>query len=123
MKSLKALLSAVATILPAAHTSDVTGATVDLANFASNKVNLNVGTITDGTHTPKLQESVDDSTWTDVAAADQDGTLAALVSDTAQSVGYIGTKRYIRVFVTVATATTGGVYAAEVERGNSRVTP
>jgi hypothetical protein len=73
------------------------------------------GAITDGTHTPKLQESdVSGSGFTDVVAADQIGTLAALAANTVQQVSYIGAKRYVRVVVTVSGATTGGFYTAYV---------
>jgi len=123
MKSLKAKLDTVRGIIAAAYTASVNGPAVDLANFASNEITFAPGTITDGTHTPKLQDSPDGTTWTDVAAADMDGTLAALASDTLQSVAYIGSKRYIRCVVTVAGATTGGVYSATVTRGNGRKIP
>jgi len=124
MKSIKETVSTLRGIIAAAYTASVNGPAIDLANFASNKVTFAPGTITDGTHTPKLQESdASGSGYTDVAAADMDGTLAALASNTLQSVAYIGTKRYIRCVVTVASATTGGVYSATVDLGNSRKTP
>lgn len=110
-------------LAPAARTATANGTGVDLANFASAAVVFSVGTITDGTHTPKIQESDDNSTFTDVAAADQIGTLAALASNTNQRAGYRGSKRYIRAVSTVAGATTGGVYAAVVIRGDARKQP
>ena len=90
---------------------------MDLQGFDGGVVVFAVGTITDGTHTPKVQESDDDSTYTDVAAADLEGTLAALASDVNQRVGYKGNKRYIRDVSTVGGASTGGVYAGVVVRG------
>lgn len=110
-------------LAPAARTATANGTGIDLANFASANVAFSVGTITDGTHTPKVQESDDNSTFTDVAAADLIGTLAALASNVNQRVGYRGIKRYIRAVSTVAGATTGGVYAAVVIRADARKQP
>lgn len=97
---------------PAARTATANGTGVDTANAGQVTFHFIVGTITDGTHAPKLQESDDNSAFTDVAAADQVGTLANLASNTNQKVGYIGGKRYVRAVSTVSGATTGGVYAA-----------
>ena len=108
---------------PAARTATANGTGVDLAGYRATMVVFNVGTITDGTHTPKLQESDDNSSFTDVAAGDQSGTLAALASNVNQEISYLGSKRYIRAVSTVAGATTGGVYAALVLRGNPITAP
>jgi hypothetical protein len=105
---------------PAARTATANGTGVDIANLGEVTVHFIVGTITDGTHTPKLQESDNNSTWSDVAAADQAGTLAALASNVNQKVGYLGTKRYVRAVSTVAGATTGGVYSAIAVGGQPR---
>jgi hypothetical protein len=110
-------------LAPAARTASANGSGVDLASFASATVAFSVGTITDGTHTPKVQESDDNSTFTDVAAADLNGSLAALASNVNQRIGYRGTKRYIRAVTTIAGATTGGVYAGVVIRGDARKQP
>ena len=110
-------------IAPAAKTATTNGSSVDLLRYNSAMVVLNPGTITDGTHTPKVQDSPDDSAWTDLAAANINGTLAALASTTVQKVGIRSSERYVRVVVTVAGATTGGVYSAEVVRGNAEQSP
>lgn len=116
--------SKTASIAIAAKTATATGTAVDLANADGCVVEFNVGTITDGTHTPKLTEcDTSGGTYTDVAAADQVGTLAALATNTLQKVGYIGTKRYIKAVVTVAGATTGGIYGADVLTFNKRKQP
>lgn len=99
------------------------GTGIDLAGYRATAVVFSVGAITDGTHTPKLQESDDNSSFSDVAAGDQSGTLAAFTASTNQEVSYIGSKRYIRAVVTVAGATTGGMYAALVLRGNPITAP
>lgn len=110
-------------LAPAARTATANGTGVDLANFHSATIAFIVGTITDGTHTPSVQESDDNSTFTAVAAADLIGTLANLASNTNQRVGYRGTKRYVRAVTTVSGATTGGVYAGVVARGDARKQP
>lgn len=118
MRDIKSELDPIASLAPAARTNGTANGTgVDLRDFDGAMAVFNVGVITDGTHTPKLQESDDDSTYNDVAAADQLGTLAALASNVNQKVGYIGIKRYVRAVSTVTGATTGGVYAALVVKG------
>lgn len=123
MKSQRHELSIATSIAPAAHTATVNGTAVDLSGCNEATVLFNVGTITDGTHTPVVQESADGTTWTDVPAASLGGTLANLTSNTDQKVDYMGTKRYIRARVTVAGAATGGVYGAVVIRGDLRKQP
>ncbi len=110
-------------LTPAARNASANGTGVDLAGYRTAAVVFVVGTVTDGTHTPKLQESDDNSSFSDVAAADQSGTLGVLASSTNQEVSYIGTKRYIRAVITVAGATTGAVEAAVVVRCNPVTAP
>lgn len=112
-------------ILPVVQTSTVTGISVDLAGFESAVVFINMGELTDGTHTPKLQDSSDNINWTDVVAGtgSQLGSFSALVANTPQTVGYINGRRYVRVLVTVSGATSGGLYGATVIAGNARHLP
>lgn len=114
---------AVATsIAPAGNrTASVNGSGVDLAGYNAAAVAFVPAALTDGTYTPKLQESDDNSSFSDVAAADQSGTLAAFTANTIQEVSYTGTKRYIRAVVTVAGASTGGIFAAIVIRANPKL--
>jgi hypothetical protein len=123
MRDIESKIDVNNSLAPAARTATANGTGIDLLGYNSAAVAFVVGTITDGTHTPKLQESDDDSTYTDVASGDQSGTLAALASDTNQKVGYKGTKRYIRAVSTVSGATTGGVYSAVVIRSNAENQP
>ncbi|KXG44967.1 hypothetical protein U473_01630 [Tepidibacillus decaturensis] len=116
-------IDAVTTLEPAARTATANGTGVDLQGFDAATVVIQVGTITDGTHTPTIEESDDNVTFTAVDAADLIGTLSNLANSTNQRVGYIGTKRYIRVVSTVSGATTGGVYGALVVRGHARKYP
>lgn len=123
-RDLVSLIAVGASLAAAARTASANGTGVDLAGYGSAAVVFASGTITDGTHTPSLEESNDNSTFTAVAAADMTGTLAALASNTIQEVGYIGTKRYIRAVVTVSgSPSTGGVYNALVVRGNASKQP
>lgn len=91
-------------LAPAARTASANGASADLQNVETALAIVEAGTLTDGTHTPKIQESANDADWSDVGAGDQIGTFAALSSNTVQSVRYIGVERYVRVVITV----TGG---------------
>lgn len=122
-KSIHYLIEAVQLTAPGAHTATVNstsfdralGVTSDLgAPYEALEVLVEFGAWTDGTHTPKLQESNDNSTWNDVAAGDQIGTLTAVSSaggaNKIQRMAYVGAKRYVRGVVTVSGATTGAIY-------------
>lgn len=114
---------------PAAHTASVTGTGVDLAGFESAIASVQFGAITDGTHTPKLQDSPDNSTFTDVDASLVQGAFTAALTgagnggSAVQTVGYIGQQRYLRVFVTAAGTTSGGIYGATITEGHPRHAP
>ncbi len=122
-RDLKSNIDVVTSLAPAARTATASGSSADLRGYESAVVAFVVGTVTDGTHTPSLEESDNDSDWNAVAAADQLGTLANLASSTVQRVGYRGGKRYIRAKVAVSGATTGAVDAAVVIRGNAAQRP
>jgi hypothetical protein len=98
---------------------------VDLRGFEGAMIVVNYGTWTDGTHTPSLLESDDNTTYTAIAATDLQGSFTALTSatgnNTTHRVGYIGMKRFIRPTMTVATATTGALSAISVIRGTPSV--
>jgi hypothetical protein len=101
MKAVRALLDSFTSVAPLLRTTSVNGSGVDLANYGGNMFSFVCGANTDGTHTPKLQDSADNSTFADVVAADQVGTLSALSANTIQEVCYIGSKRYVRAVITV----------------------
>lgn len=75
MRDLKSNIGFDILLAPAARTASANGASSDLKGYEGVAVVFLPGTITDGTHTPKLQESDDNSTFTDVAAADQLGAM------------------------------------------------
>jgi len=117
MKDLKNHIDAVNSINPDDHTATINGLGIDLQGFEGSAVVFSVGTVTDGTHTPKIEESEDNSNWMDVPLTDQEGLLSDLASDTNQRVGYKGTKRYLRAVLTVSGATLGAQAASLVLRG------
>lgn len=122
MRDIRSKVTLVASINPAAYNTAQTGASADLSGYDAAMAVMHCGAITDGTHTPKLQESDDNSTFTDVAAADLDGSFAAMTANTIQRVGYVGAKRYIRVYVT-SSGTTGAVYVAVIGLGKPAQAP
>lgn len=128
-RDFKGDVAVAAAIAPAViRTATVTGSAVDLGADGGHEgavVYLNVGAVTDGTHTPKLQESdASGSGYADVAAGDLSGAFVAAVASTGQKVGYIGTKRYIRVVVTVTgSPATGAYYDAVAILGRPRTRP
>jgi hypothetical protein len=126
MRDIHNKLSTARSLSPAARTASADGASVDLQGYDAAEVVIATGTITDGTHTIEVQESADDSTFTAVADGDLIGTEPAIVAaddDKVFEIGYIGTKRFLRVITTVTGATTGGVYGAAIVRSHARKQP
>ncbi len=82
----------------------IKGVAVDLKGFNEAELIVNSGAIAgSGDFTAKVQESntTTDADFTDVAASNLLGTLpASLTADAAFRVGYIGSKRYVRVVLT-----------------------
>lgn len=81
------------------------------------------GVVTDGTHTFAVQDSDDGSSWAAASAEYLQGSVPAVSSaddNAVFEVGYIGPKRYIRVTVTTAGATTGGIFGATVTLSGGR---
>lgn len=120
-------VSVATSVLPLLRTATVSGSGVDLRGFDAAMVILDIGTITDGTFTPKLQESDDNSTFSDVASADLEGSFTAATSsadDGVQQVGYKGDARYIRAVYTVTgSPSTGGTVGAVIVRGDAHSLP
>lgn len=114
LTSIRARTSVVSAVAPAGNrTTSVNGSSVDTNGYGHVTFVLHPAAITDGTFTPKLQDSPDASTWTDVDATYQDGTFAVLASNTLQRVAYIGAQRYVRLVVTASgSPSTGGIYSA-----------
>jgi hypothetical protein len=114
--------TAVAGFVPLLRTATVTGTSIELkAQAGPCLITINAGAITDGTHTPKLQDSPDDSTWTDTT--DYEGTtLVAITANSVQQVSYKGYARYVRAVVTVTGSPgTGGTYGCIMQKQTARV--
>lgn len=120
-RNLKSGVDVAHSLPPLLRTASGTGAGVDLRGYDSAFGVVHFGDWTDGTWTPKLQESDDDTSYSDVAAADLQGAFTAVSGtageNTVQRVGYIGAKRYIRGFLT-GTGTTGINAGMTVVRGH-----
>lgn len=121
-----------ASLTVAARTANATvnGASVD-RNAGGNMhrtamVVVHTGTVTDGTHTIEVQDSDDNSTFTAVADQYLQGTepaIGATDDDKLFTIGYIGTRRYLRVSVTTAGATSGATFGASILLGEPRRGP
>ena len=99
----------------------VNGTGIDLSGAEAALVILDNGAATTPA-TIKVQESVDNTTFTDVADTDLIGITGnssgvAQTASTIVKVSYIGSKRYIRVATTAGTA---ALFAAEVVRAHLR---
>lgn len=112
------------TLAPAARTASANGTGVDLAGFTECAAVLIAGIRTDGTHALKLQDSPDNSAFTDIPAAQLSGAFAAdVVSTTTVEVGVLSSQRYVRAVATVSGTTTGAVYAVQIVRAGARTEP
>jgi hypothetical protein len=133
-RDLKNNLDVAETIAPAARTASVSGTGVDLLGYEGAMALIHHGDWTDGTHVFEVQESdVGDTspdTYTAVADADLLGSEPTISSesndDTITRIGYIGSKRYIRVITTYTASTTpqvGAVFGAVIVRGRPHQAP
>ena len=119
-------LGAITSLAPAVRTADADGAGVDLLGCDSATIIVNVGAVTgtvNATSAVVLEESDDNSVFTDVADADILGTEpTSYAAATAYQFGYIGSKRYVR-----ATHVKGGennaTTSAVVVKGNLHTAP
>lgn len=123
MRDLKSNIDVVQSIVPAVYSADATGIGADLQGYDSAIAEISSGADVGSTHAPELQESdVLGSGYTTVDAADLDGAFSAnLGADTVERVGYKGTKRFIRMFVTTSGASLA--YSANIIRGKASQTP
>lgn len=110
----------------------VNGTTVDRADptggydgFNSAMAVVLTGTITDGTHTVILQDSDDGSVWNTPAAEHLQGSAVVTAADdnAVFELGYTGSKRYLRLSVTTAGATTGGTFGGVIVLGDPSKEP
>lgn len=109
----------VASLPPLATTDGTrTGTAVDLFGYRAAMVIVDVGARTDGTHTPSLLESDDNSSYTAVAAGNLQGSFTAIAGsgqqNAVQQVGYIGTCRYLKAKIVTTGSTTGVVVGMHI---------
>jgi hypothetical protein len=113
-------------INPQSAAAAVNGAGVDLAGADAALVLIYTGAFTGAGQAAKIQESSDNSTFTDVADADLIGVTGnttgfALTANSVAKVDYVGTKRYLRVRLDVSGTTC--LLSAVVLRERLRHTP
>ena len=102
-----------------ANGEDVAGTAIDRQGSDGLEIIFQVGAYTDGSVTPLIEESDDDSTYTAVADADLTNTeaSAALTAAGVSSIGYVGFKRYVRATAVTAAGSTLSVGASFVKYG------
>ena len=102
-----------------ANGEDVVGAVIDRQGSEGLEIIFQVGAYTDGSVTPLIEESNNDSDYTAVADADLTNTeaSAALSAAGVSNIGYIGSKRYVRVTAVTAAASTLSVGATYIKFG------
>lgn len=107
------------------HTATPTPIEIDTRGYDAAWISFISGAITDGTFTPSVTEcDTSGGTFTAVAAADLHGTLAAMSASSVQSVGYKGTKRFIKANITVTgSPATGGYVSAIVTLSKPNLAP
>lgn len=131
-KDMYSNISVVKAIVPGEYLngSDPTPVVIDTKGYESVTFVLATGTVTDA-QTLNVQESADNSTYSDVAAADIIGgstklsafeTMAAGDDDTIKTLGYKGSKRYLKVVSTAAGAT-GAIYGIVAILGHAQYKP
>jgi len=136
MKDLYHDLKAVKTLLSIVGNNDTegTGTAVDLQGYEGALVVFNIGasgdTLGGSTYiTLKLQESDDGTTFADVSASEVLGTQGLVIDasdedEVVVAMGYMGSKRYIRVFVDFTGTHTNGIpIGAVVILGKPRHAP
>lgn len=113
MQSQKSEISVGASIVPDQYTGAANGAGVDVKGYEGALIEIVTGAWggTSPTATAKVQESADNTTFTDVADANLDGQTGnpagfALAASSVKAIGYVGTtKRYLRVILSAVGGT------------------
>lgn len=102
-----------------ANGEDVAGVSIDRQGSDGLEFIFQVGAYTDGSVTPLIEESDDDSTFTAVADADLTNTeaSAALSAAGVSKIGYVGSKRYVKATAVTAAASTLSVGATAIKYG------
>ena len=98
---------------------DVTGTAIDRQGSDGLEIIFQVGAYTDGSVTPLIEESDNNSDYTAVADADLTNTeaSAALSAAGVSNIGYVGFKRYVKATAVTAAGSTLSVGASFVKFG------
>lgn len=98
---------------------DVVGAVIDRQGSEGLEIIFQVGAYTDGSVTPLIEESDNNSDYTAVADADLTNTeaSAALSAAGVSKIGYIGAKRYVKASAVTAASSTLSVGATAIKFG------
>lgn len=122
MRSVYDVIKALFTLRPQAATASANGSGVDTLGYNSAMLVLEVGTVSGTTPTldVKLQESVDNSTFTDVTGYTFTQVTASNNSQVMRIDG-LGTsrKRYLRAVATIGGTTPSFALAAEILLGRA----
>ena len=102
-----------------ANGEDVVGAVIDMQGAAGLEYVLQVGAYTDGDVTPLVEDSDNGTDFTAVADTFLLGTEAgaALTAAGVSKIGYIGSKRYVRLTAVTAAGSTLSVGASAIKFG------
>ena len=127
VRDIKNNIDSAATLDPALRATGTSNGTgVDLQGYNAAMVVVHFGAYTNGTHTPSLEHSDDNASYSAVQAAELEGSFTAIsgaAAGTTQRVGYKGSKRYIRAVMTVVSGATGCQSSAMVIRGQASALP
>jgi len=102
-----------------ANGEDVAGVAIDRQGSEGLEIIFQVGEYTDGSVTPLIEESDNNSDYTAVADANLTNTeaSAALTAAGVSSIGYVGWKRYVKASAVTAAGSTLSVGATYVKYG------
>lgn len=115
-----------------AITSDTTtnGDIIDTAEYGSLLFVIQSGTLTDGTYTVLIHEG-DESNLSDASAVDDadltnteaSASFASTDDNTVTKIGYVGSKRYVRLSLVSASTSSGGTLGAIAIQGSPITAP
>ena len=130
MRELHNRLALAASINVASRTASVNGSGVVLQGYDGAMAAVVIATMTAGTHwNMTLEDSADNSTFTEVAAVDLVGSNLTISGVNNRAGGasleqsYVGTKRYLRAVATKVGASTATVFGVIIVRGYPRTAP
>lgn len=104
------------------------GVSIDTKGFESATFAIQSGTLTDGTYTPEVSESDDNSTFTAVSddfliGTEANAVLVATDDNKVKTIGYAGKKRYVKITITSSGVTSGGTLGVTAILGHPKTAP